>query len=55
MNGLQVGSVALVAPATSLYPVVTIALAHLFIRERLPKTQKWGVGLSLVSILLIHI
>ncbi|MEM7115757.1 MAG: EamA family transporter [Chloroflexota bacterium] len=55
MHGLLVGSVAIVAPATSLYPVITIALAHLFIRERLPKSQKWGVGLSLVSILLIHV
>lgn len=54
MSGLEIGSVALVAPTTSLYPLVTIALAHLFIQERLPTTQKWGVGLSLVSVLLIH-
>lgn len=44
------GKVSVVGPVTSLFPVLTVALAFLFLRERLNRVQVAGVALSLVAI-----
>ena len=47
--------VATVVPLTALYPLVTVFLALLFLRERLNLMQKFGVILSLVAIWLFNV
>ncbi len=49
------GPAATVIPLTALYPVVTIALAMLFLRERLRAPQILGVALSLLATYLFNI
>lgn len=49
------GKAAAVTPITALYPLVTIALAMLFLRERLHKVQAVGVGMSLVALYLFNV
>lgn len=44
------GKVSVVGPVTSLFPLLTVILAFLFLRERLNRVQIAGVGLSLVAI-----
>ena len=43
------------AAATSLYPVVTVILSAVFLKERLSLTQLAGVGLALVAVVLISL
>ncbi|MDX1951321.1 MAG: DMT family transporter [Verrucomicrobiota bacterium] len=49
------GKAATVVPLTALYPLVTILLALLFLRERLNNIQIAGMGLSFVAIYLFNI
>jgi len=44
------GKVSVVGPVTSLFPLLTVILAFIFLRERLNRVQVVGVGLSLVAI-----
>ncbi len=44
------GKVSVVGPVTSLYPLLTVVLAFIFLRERLNRVQLIGVVLSLVAI-----
>ncbi len=44
-----------VVPLTALYPLVTVVLAVVFLRERLNLVQKGGIALSLVAIALFNI
>jgi transporter family protein len=44
------GKVSVVGPVTSLFPLLTVGLAYIFLRERLNKVQVAGVALSLVAI-----
>jgi transporter family protein len=44
------GKVSVVGPVTSLFPLLTVALAFLFLRERLNRVQVAGVVLSLIAI-----
>jgi drug/metabolite transporter (DMT)-like permease len=44
------GLLALVSVLGSLYPVVTVLLAHLLLGERLTSTQKLGVGVALAGV-----
>ena len=44
------GKVSVVGPVTSLYPLLTVLLAFIFLRERLNRVQVVGVALSLVAI-----
>jgi transporter family protein len=44
------GKVSVVGPVTSLFPLLTVALAFLFLRERLNRVQAAGVVLSLIAI-----
>lgn len=46
---------ATVVPLTALYPLVTILLAVVFLRERLNGRQIAGIGLSLVAIYLFNV
>jgi transporter family protein len=46
---------ATVVPLTALYPVVTVVLAFVFLRERLNKIQIGGVVLSLAAIYLFNV
>jgi drug/metabolite transporter (DMT)-like permease len=43
------GLLSVVAVLGSLYPVVTIALAHFYLHERLGRTQKLGVAVTLIG------
>ena len=45
--------VSLVVPFTGLYPLATIILALIFLGERLSAIQVLGIGLAIVSLILI--
>ena len=47
------GKVSIVAPATALFPLVTVMLATTFLHERLSVQQKFGFGIALVAIYLL--
>jgi bacterial/archaeal transporter family protein len=47
------GNVTLVVTLSALYPVVTIVLANLFLKEALTLQQMVGVGLALLAMILI--
>jgi transporter family protein len=53
LHALTVGSVSVVATLTALYPVVTILLAAAFLRESITLTQVAGMGLAIVSVILL--
>ena len=44
-----------VFPLTGMYPLVTILIAWLFLRERVGRFQKLGIGIALIAILLFSI
>jgi len=44
------GKVSVVGSVTSLFPLLTVVLAFIFLRERLNRVQVVGVALSLVAI-----
>ncbi len=46
------GKVSVVGPVTSLFPLLTVVLAFVFLRERLNRVQVAGVALSLVAIVI---
>lgn len=48
------GAVSSVTPLTALYPVVTILLAVVFLRERISVVQAGGIALALASIALFN-
>ena len=47
------GKVSIVAPATALYPLITLILATTVLHERLSRQQKVGFGIALVAIYLL--
>ena len=49
LTGLRVGDIAVVSVLTALYPAGTIALASVFLRERIQKLQWVGLGLALTA------
>jgi transporter family protein len=53
LHALTAGSVSVVATLTALYPVVTILLAAAFLRESITLTQVAGMGLAIVSVILL--
>ncbi|MFZ2445227.1 MAG: EamA family transporter [Syntrophobacteraceae bacterium] len=53
MYALRTGKLSVIAPLTALYPVVTIALAFIFFREKLNPAQMAGVALAVLSVVLI--
>lgn len=50
---MKSGQASLIAPATSLYPGLTVALAVLFLKERLNKVQLVGLVVAMVSIVIL--
>ena len=53
LYALRTGKVSVVAPLTALYPLVSLALAVLFFREKMNPVQLAGVVLAIVSVVLI--
>ena len=49
LKALKLGEASLVAPYTALYPVVTVILARLLLRERMNRVQAAGFLLALVA------
>jgi transporter family protein len=47
------GNASVVAPVTALFPMVTVVLALLFLKERLGRVQWVGLGLAFVAIYLL--
>ena len=47
------GEASIVAPVTALFPMVTVLLAVLFLKERLGRTQWVGLALAFVAIYLL--
>lgn len=47
------GKVSIVAPTTALFPLVTVVLAIVFLKERLSHPQKAGLVLALTAIYLL--
>jgi transporter family protein len=53
MYAIREGKMCIVAPLTALYPVVTLVLAVIFLREKINIVQLAGIILALVSVVLI--
>jgi transporter family protein len=53
LAALQNGRVSVIATLTALYPMVTIFLAALVLKERVTFNQYLGMGLAIVAILLM--
>ncbi len=53
MYAIREGKICIVVPLTALYPVVTLALAMIFLREKINIVQFAGIILALVSVILI--
>lgn len=51
---LESGKLAIVAPLTALYPIVTILLALLILYEKLTLYQYIGIALAVIAIILLH-
>jgi len=49
------GKASIVAPVTALFPMVTVVLAMLFLKERLGRVQWFGLALAFVAIYLLSI
>ncbi|MCE5335385.1 MAG: EamA family transporter [Desulfobacteraceae bacterium] len=53
LYALRGGKVSVIAPLTALYPVISVALAVLFLKEKVSPVQCAGVALAVVSVILI--
>jgi transporter family protein len=53
LYALTTGSVSVVTTLTALYPAVTILLAVVFLRESITLRQVAGMGLAIVSVILL--
>ena len=54
MYAVRAGAkISVIAPLTALYPIVTIALAMIFLEEKLNPVQCAGIVLALISIFMI--
>jgi transporter family protein len=49
------GKAAIVVPMTAMSPLVTVVLARVFLRERLSRTQVFGLVLALAAIYLLSL
>jgi transporter family protein len=50
---MKIGKPSLIAPATSLYPALTVILAVVFLKEKLNKVQLCGLFLAMVAIVIL--
>jgi transporter family protein len=53
LYALRGGKVSVIAPLTALYPVVSLALAIIFLKEKVSPVQITGIILAVVSVFLI--
>jgi transporter family protein len=53
MYAIRTGKISIVVPLSALYPVVSLALAMIFLRERINIVQFAGIILAVVSVVLI--
>ena len=53
LYAVQMGKVSVVASFTAVYPVVTIALAMFFLKERISHVQSVGMVLAIVGVALL--
>ena len=53
MYAVREGKLCIIAPLTALYPVITVALAMIFLKEKINIVQLAGIILALVSVILI--
>ena len=53
MYAIREGKLCVVAPLTALYPVVSLALAMIFLREKINAVQLAGMVLAMISVFLI--
>jgi transporter family protein len=49
------GQAAIVFPLTALYPLITVVIAVLFMRERAGRVQVIGIGLAIIAVLLLSV
>jgi bacterial/archaeal transporter family protein len=54
-GALHAQAASIVTPVTGLFPLLTIVLAFIFLRERLNRVQVCGIGLALVAIVILSI
>ena len=47
---MESGNASVVGPVTSLYPLLTVVLAFVFLQERINRVQVFGIILALISI-----
>jgi uncharacterized membrane protein len=52
---LRVESASVVTPVTGLFPVLTVVLAFVLLRERLNRVQMAGMLLALASVVILSI
>jgi len=50
---LRTGEVSLVQPVTALYPLVTVVLAFVVLKERMNRVQITGVAFALIAIVIL--
>jgi transporter family protein len=53
MYAIRGGKICVVAPLTALYPVITMVLAVIFLKEKINMVQAAGIILALISVALI--
>jgi drug/metabolite transporter (DMT)-like permease len=53
--GAAKGMISIVAPVSSLYPVITVILACIFYQEKLVFNQKAGIGTVILGLLLLNL
>ena len=53
--GVSIGYISIIGPVAALFPVVTVVLAGIFLKEKLYGIQKSGVGLILIALVFLSI
>jgi drug/metabolite transporter (DMT)-like permease len=52
LYAVRIGPLAIASVLSSLFPVVVLALARIFLRERLHVWQRFGIGFAILAVLL---
>lgn len=53
LYAVNVGSVSVIATLTALYPAITIVLAVVFLKETVTLRQMAGIGLAILSVIIL--
>ncbi len=54
-SALELGKTSIIVPLTALYPVVTVVLSVIFLKEGVTALQGMGIALAIVSTLLMSL